>query len=208
MGPVRRALLAMALVVAATLLVPAAPAHAGGQPVTICFKVGEFDGRPVFDCHTIPLPDFKPKPIGPVECLTCPPVFDLWDRIDPGKRIEYLKLLGRGLSLLGESAQAVDPVEQSYLRDLATESFWSSAKQLDDSEVELGQVGWADLKNGKFYGDPEPQPMLVASGVNIAGGIGLMQKALGDPDPEPNIAASLARFDQAYKDLGALFAGW
>ncbi|MEG3636017.1 hypothetical protein [Micromonospora palythoicola] len=206
MSPVRRALLAMALAVITTLLVPATPASAGGRPVTICFKVGEFGGRPIFDCHTILLPEFKPTPIGPVECLSCPPVFDLWDRVDPAKRFEYLDRLGRGLSFLGESAQAVDPVKAEQLRDLATESFWSAAKLLSGSEVKLGQVGWADLKNEKFHGDPDPQPMLVASGENLAAGLALMQKALGDPDPEPNIEAALAHFDQAYKDLGALFA--
>ncbi|MCX4386207.1 hypothetical protein OG777_04605 [Micromonospora peucetia] len=197
----------MALVVTATLLVPATPASAAGQPVTICFKVGEIGGRPIFDCHTIVLPEFKPKPIGPVECLSCPPVFDLWDRIDPEKRFEYLDRLGQGLSLLGEAAQAVDPVKAKHLRELATETFRSSAKLLGGSDVKLGQVGWADLKNEKFHGDPDPQPSLVASGENLAIGLGLMQKALGDPEPEPNIAAAMARFDQAYKDLGTLFAG-
>ena len=207
MGIVRRILLAMALVVTATLLVPATPASAGGRPVTICFQVGEFGGRPIFDCHTIMLPEFKPAPIGPIECLTCPPVYDLWDRIDPQKRFEYLDRLGRGLSFLGESAQAQDPVKAKYLRELATENFLASAKLLDGSEVKLGQVGWADLKNERFIGDPDPQPMLVASGENLAVGLALMQKALGDPDPQPSIAAAMARFDQAYKDLGVLFAG-
>ncbi|SCL29644.1 hypothetical protein GA0070616_3922 [Micromonospora nigra] len=207
MGRVRRILLALALVVSATLLVPAAPASAAGQPVTVCFKVGEFGGVPIFDCHTILLPDFKPHPIGPDECLSCPPVFDLWDRIDPEKRFEYLDRLGRGLSLLGESAQAVDPDKAKHLRELATENLWSSAKLLDGSEVKLGQVGWADLKNGKFHGDPDPQPSLVTSGENLTGGLELMQKALGDPQPEPNIEAAMARFDEAYKDLGTLFAG-
>ncbi|GIJ78313.1 hypothetical protein SAMN05443287_10194 [Micromonospora phaseoli] len=207
MGIARRILLAMALVVSATLLVPAAPASAGGRPVTVCFKVGEFGGRPIFDCHTILLPEFKPVPIGPIECLTCPPVFDLWDRIDPEWRFEYLDRLGRGLSFLGEAAQAVDPVKAKQLRELATENFWSAAKLLNGSEVKLGQVGWADLKNEKFHGDPDPQPSLVASGENLVVGLALMQKALGDPHPEPNIEAAMARFDQAYKDLGVLFAG-
>ncbi|MCL7461004.1 hypothetical protein AB0I85_04190 [Micromonospora echinofusca] len=207
MGRFRRMLLAVALVVTATLLVPVTPANAAGRPVTICFQVGEVDGRPIFDCPTVLLPEFEPKPIGPVECLSCPPVFDLWDRIDPEKRFEYLNRLGRGLSLLGEAAQAVDPVKAKYLRESATESFRSSAKLLDGSEVKLGQVGWADLKNEKFHGDPDPQPSLVASGENLAGGLGLMQQALGDPQPEPNIAAAMARFDQAYKDLATLFAG-
>ncbi|RKN49408.1 hypothetical protein D7223_07910 [Micromonospora endolithica] len=200
-------LLAMALVVTATLLVPPTAASASGRPVTICFMVGTIGGRPIFDCHTIYLPEFTPKPIGPVECLTCPPVFDLWDRVDPEKRFEYLDRLGRGLSLLGEAAQAADPVKARRLRETATENFWSSAKLLDGSEVKLDQVGWADVKNEKFLGDPDPQPSLVASGENLAGGLGLMQLALGDPHPEPNIEAAMARFDQAYKDLGTLFAG-
>ncbi|MGC5329618.1 hypothetical protein [Micromonospora sp. DT62] len=197
----------MALVVTAALLVPATPASAAGQPVKICFQVGEFGGRPIFDCHEIVLPEFKPRPIGPIECLSCPPVYELWDRIDPEKRFEYLDRLGRGMSLLGEAAQAVDPIKAERLRELATESFWSSAKLLEGSEVKLRQVGWADLENEKFHGDPDPQPSLVASGENLVGGLELMQKALGDPQPEPNIAAAMARFDQAYKDLGTLFAG-
>ncbi|MBQ1017877.1 hypothetical protein KBX71_08365 [Micromonospora sp. D93] len=200
-------MLALALVVTATLLVPATPASAAGRPVTVCFIVGNIGGRPIFDCFTILLPDFTPKPIGPVGCLSCPPVIDLWDRIDPQERFEYLDQLGRGLSLLGESAQAVDPGKAKHLREAATENFWSSAKLLDGSEVKLGQVGWADLKNEKFYGDPDPEPSLVASGENLAGGLGLMQKALGDPHPEPNIEAAMARFDEAYRDFGALFAG-
>nr|MDT0663368.1 hypothetical protein [Micromonospora sp. DSM 115978] len=207
MGHVKRIMLAMALVVTATLLVPAAPANAGGRPVTICFQVGTVGGRPIFDCHTILLPEFKPVPIGPIECLSCPPVYDLWDRVDPLKRFEYLNRLGQGLTLLGESAQAVDPAKAKHLRELATENFLSSAALLDGSEVKLGQVGWADLKNGKFHGDPDPQPMLVASGENVAAGLALMQKALGDPDPQPNIEAAMTRFDSAYKELGVLFAG-
>jgi len=207
MNLVRRALLAMALVVGATLLAPAAPASAGGQPVRVCFKVGEVAGVSIFDCHTIVLPDFKPVPIGPVDCLSCPPVLDLWDRIDPEKRFEYLDRLGRGLSFLGEAAQAEDPGKAKQFRAQATESFRVSAKLLDGSEVKLAQVGWADLKNGKFHGDPDPQPSLVAFGEYTVVGLGLMQRALGDPQPEPNIEAAMARFDQAYKHLGELFAG-
>lgn len=207
MGRFRRILLAVALVVSATLLAPPAPASAGGQPVTICFQVGTVGGRPIFDCHTIILPEFKPVPIGPIDCLSCPPVFDIWDRVDPQKRFEYLDRLGRGLTLLSESAQATDPVKAKQLRELATESFWASATFLDGSEVKLSQVGWADLKNEKFIVEPDPQPMLVASGEHLAAGLTLMQKALGDPTPQPNIEAAMARFDQAYKELGVLFAG-
>ncbi|MEH0973369.1 hypothetical protein V6U77_19805 [Micromonospora sp. CPCC 205546] len=93
------------------------------------------------------------------------------------------------MSLLAEAAQAVDPIKAERLRELATESFWSSAKLLEGSEVKLRQVGWADLRNEKFHGDPDPQPSLVAGGENLVGGLGLMQQALGDPQPEPHIGA-------------------
>ncbi|GIJ26104.1 hypothetical protein Vqi01_12660 [Micromonospora qiuiae] len=207
MGIARRILLAMALAVTATLLVPATSASAAGQPVTICFRVGEFNGMPIFDCHTIVLPDFKPKPIGPDGCLSCPPVFDLWDQIHPKERVAYLDQLGRGLSLLGEAAQCGDPGKAAALRKLATESFLSSAKLLNGSAVKLAQVGWADLKNGKFYADPTPQPSLEASGQHLVAGLGLMQKSLLDVHPETSIKEAMARFDLAYKELGALFAG-
>ncbi|GAB3220550.1 hypothetical protein GCM10027447_05060 [Glycomyces halotolerans] len=204
---IRRLLLAAVLAVSATLLVPAGPAHAAGQEVKICFPVGTTPGGvTVWDCHTIVMPELKPKPPWwPPECLSCPPAFDFWDhKLDPKVQLEYLDRLGQGFGHLAESKLAEDPEAAEELREKAAQTLLSSAEVLGNYELELSRVGWADLENNEFYEDPTPTPVLEAAGKNLAAGLRLMQEALGDPSPQPSIEAAMERFDEAYANLTQL----
>ncbi len=203
----RRLLLAAALMLSATFLVPASPANAGGQAIRVCFQVGEFGGRPIFDCFTIVLPELAPKPPWPPECLSCPVAFDPWDELDIWQRHDYVRGWGEGLGLLGQAALSTDPKEIKHLRALAQESFFKAADISAASGVELENVGWADLKKGEFFPDSTGNAALKSAGENLIAGHALMQKALGDPHPEPNIEAAMARFDQAYLDIAEVYGG-
>lgn len=198
-----RRLLAMALAIAtAIVVIPAGPANAAGQPMQICFPVGEYDGHTIFDCYWIVLPESTPNPPGPIECLSCPAAIDfLDDQLDPKIRLAYLDLLGQGLGPLSQAAVSEDPDMVKKLRAQATEAFLASAKTLGKTELGLYRVGYADLQNNKFFEDSTSDPMLEAAGQHLVAGLTLMQEALGDPSPQPNIEEAMATFDLAYTSL-------
>lgn len=203
----RLLLTATVFAAAAAVIIPAAPAQAAGEEVTICFPVGSFGGIEIWDCHTVILPEVAPNPPGPVGCLSCPPAVDFLDKLDPEGQLAYLEQLGKGLGLLGQAAVTEDPKEVEQLRAHAAEAFLASAESLGKAEVKLDRVGWADLENNEFFKDPTPTPVLEAAGQHLVEGLALMQVALGDPSPQPSIDEAMAMFDKAYGNLAELFAG-
>lgn len=204
---VQRLLLAVALAVAAVFTVPA-PANAAGQYVQICFPVGTGPGGvPLFQCHWIMIPELSPKPPWPPECLSCAPQFDFWkDQIDPRVQQRFADLLGQGFGLLAESHLAKDPKLAAELRREATDVLLSAAKTLGDYPIDLQRAGWVDLKTGKEYFEPVPEPWLESTGVELAAGTAILQRALGDPTPQPNIDEALKHFDEAFRNLAELAA--
>lgn len=208
MAFIRRLLLAAtAVVAAAAVIMPAVPAHAAGEEITICFPVGEFGDIEVWDCYTVILPEVGAKPPGPIGCLSCPPAVDFLDNLDPKDQLAYLEQLGKGLGLLGKAAVTEDPKEAKFLRDQAAEAFLASAESLGKASIKLDRVGWADLKNNEFFKDPTPTPALEATGQYLVEGLTLMQLAMGDPSPQPSLEEAMAMFDEAYGSLAELFAG-
>lgn len=204
---IQRFLLAVTLVVAAALLIPA-PAQAGGNYMKVCFPVGTTPwGTTIWDCYYIEVPELGPGNPWPPECLSCPPMFDFWkDLIDPEVEQKFHDYLGKGFSTLAESHLAQDPKLAEQLRAEATELLFTAAAVIEKYPIELYAVGWYDEKSGKVYEDPEPQSNLWAIGAELTAGTELMQAALGDPQPEPNIAAAMERFDQAYQAFEKLAA--
>lgn len=203
---VRRLLLGLMLAVTVAFLAPAAPAQAqtAGQEMRICFVVGYFNDRPIFDCITIMIPELKPHPPGPDWCPACLPGVQFGDNLDPEIRQNYLDKLGQGLALLGKAATTDNPDLVKEYRLMATDSFLASAEILGKSNVELDRVGWADPEYNKFDEDQTSGPLL-EMGQQLAEGLGLMQVALGDPTPQPNINAAMECFDKAYADFDALY---
>jgi hypothetical protein len=204
---IRRFLLAIALVAAATLLIPA-PAQAGGNLMKVCFPVGTTPwGTTIWDCYYIEVPELGPRDPWPPECLSCLPMFDFWkDVIDPEVEQKFHDYLGKGFSTLAESRLTKDPKLAEQLRLEATELLFTAAAVIEKYPIELYGAGWYDEKTGKVYEDPEPQPLLWAIGEDLTAGTALMQAALGDPQPEPNIDAAMARFDEAYQVFEKLAA--
>lgn len=206
MAILRRLLLAAALAVSATLLVPAGPASAAlSRP--ICSQLARFDGSQFWYCYEMVIFELKVEDPGPGECPYCAPTINIWDDLDPEIRQEYLTWRGEGMQLLSKSAISEDPGEIKELRAMATDAFLTSAEILGKSEVKLEGVGWVDLENDKFYEDPIPHPALEAAGQNLVEGLTLMQQALGDPDPQPSIEAAMAQFDEAHQNLASLYVG-
>ncbi|GIH07998.1 hypothetical protein Rhe02_60650 [Rhizocola hellebori] len=203
----KRLLLTMALAISTAFLVPANPASAGGQEIRVCFEVGTFGGHRVFDCFTVVVPDLAPKPPWPPTCLSCPAALIIDNELDPKFRFDFIAELGEGLQLLGEAELAGDPGKAKELIAKATDVFLASAARLDGAEARLENVGWADLKNGKFHDDTTNNPALKATGEDLVAGLSLMQLAMGDPHPEPNIEAAMARFGQAYQDIATVYGG-
>jgi len=200
---IQRFLLAVALVAAAVMFIPS-PAQAGGQYIKICFPVGSLGGTVIWDCYWIEVPVLGPGP-WPPGCPQCVPEFDFWkDLIDPAVEEKFNDYLGAGFATLAASALTDDVKLAKQLRAQATQLLITAAEIIEKYPIELNQVGWVDLKSGKVYKDPEPQPALEGIGKDLTAGISLLQAALDDPEPQPNIEAALKQFDEAYAGLAAL----
>lgn len=202
---IRRLMLAVALVAAAVMFVPA-PAQAGGYRIKVCSFIELSDGRIIVDdCHWIEIPMLEPEGPIPPGCPECFLAFDFWnDKIDPGLVFEFHEYFNKGFELLAESHLTEDPKLAGQLRQASVEYFWAAAKAIEKQPIELETVGWADPKTGKFHDDPEPTPILEIFGKELAAGTTVFQEALGDPDPQPSLEAALAHYDTAIEALNKM----
>jgi hypothetical protein len=202
---IRRFVVALVLAPSATMLIPAVPAHAGDR-VRLCAEVVP-DAPQTVRCVDVHV-DIHVKPPFPPGCLVCAPVLDFWDhKLDFQIRDQYLEQLGKGFGLLSQSNRTEDPKLAAQLRADATDAFLASAAIVGDHEVPLNQVGWFDLKSGKIYWEPDPDPILAGLGNHLAEGLRLTQLALADPSPQSSLEAALKHFDQAHANLSSLYGG-
>lgn len=180
MRTIRRIVMAMALVVSATLIAPAGAAHAASYGgVLICFDIwkGEY-----YPCGTIHLPikeleGLGEPPWGP-EC-DCPPRIDIRindprDVLGPDDLLGVLDGLNHGFELLVEARSAEDP---EPLRRDAGEVFRGTAELLGDAELDVGLAGYFDPERNESYGHPAMVPV----GESFVAGTRTMQQAVHDP---------------------------
>jgi hypothetical protein len=197
---VQRLMLAVALVAAAIMFVPA-PAQAGGFPFRICIS-------PDIPCVTFEIPILEPHDDWPPGCEECIAALDFWKyKINPGLAEAFTEQFAKGLGIFAESRLVEDPKLADQLRQSSVEYFLSAAKVLEKETVEFDSFGWFNPKTGEFHEDPNSQPLMESFGKDLATGTQLFQKALGDPDPQPSLEAALAHFDAAFEALNKAAAG-
>lgn len=174
------------------------PAQASSLHLTYCFPIYKqiLGVWVIVEWHCIDIPvEYDPNP-----CCIYDYAIDfgvnpvLPEQIQRG----YLEQVSTGISLLVQAAGA-DPRTAAALRARAQESFLAAARQLGGSRVALRQVGVADVKNNRL--EPMPLPWLQAAGVDIADGLGLMQRALAEPAPLPWVKAAMVEFENAAAEL-------
>jgi hypothetical protein len=192
---VQRLMLAVALVAAAIMFVPA-PAQADGPRIEICISPG------IYPCPSFEIPILEPHDDWPPGCEECFAFLDFMKyKIDPAILNAFAEQFGKGLAIFAESHLTEDPEAAEQLRQMSVEYFRSAAKAIQNETVELDIVGWFNPDTGKFHDDPKTQPLLETLGKELAAGTQLFQKALGDPDPEPDLEAALAHYDTAIEAL-------
>ncbi|GAA4464069.1 hypothetical protein [Phytohabitans houttuyneae] len=198
----RMALLLAALVACLGSVTVAAPspAQASSTSLTFCFPIYHhvWGGWYIVKWYCMDIPvEYDPNPC----CLTDFAIdFAVNPALPEDLQHGYLEQTGRGISLLVQAAGA-DPRTAAALRAQAQESFLAAARVLGDAKVTLRQVGIADRQNNRV--EPMPYPWLEAAGVDIADGLGLMQRALTERAPLPWIKEGMAEFEKAAAGLTA-----
>ncbi|WP_155370821.1 hypothetical protein [Catellatospora vulcania] len=200
-GRLRRLALLLAAMVAGlgvvTFVAPS-PAQAATS-ITYCFeypKKTPWGWIWVEHCFEVPYA-YEPNP-----CCIWDYGIDLGiDKVLP-EEIErgFLGHVANGLGLLGQARQA-DPRTAAVLRARAQDAFIAGAGLVRGAKVTVEQVGIADLDKHTF--DPQPNPWLRSAAVDVADGVGLMQKALTDPSPNPWTQAAMAEFEKAAAQFAA-----
>lgn len=205
---IRRILASVALVGAAVMLVPAAPAQAGPMLLPVCVEIGTTPGGVrVFDCFWVEVPVLGPRDPWPPDCPECRPGLDFWkDDIDPVVQEKFEDYLGRGLATLAESHLTKDVKLAERLRTEAAGLFLTAAEVAEKHPIELAGVGWYDAKNEKYTECPQPVPWHQGLGAELANGIGLLQAGLADPKQGPQLEEAMKHFDEAYANLAGLAA--
>ncbi|BCB76422.1 hypothetical protein Pflav_028320 [Phytohabitans flavus] len=199
------ALLLVALVACLGSVTVAAPspAQASSLHLTYCFPLYKQmpGGWYIIEWHCFDIPvEYDPNPC----CLTDLAIdYGVNPVLPQDIQRGYLQQATTGISLLVQAAGA-DPRTAAVLRARAEESFLGAARQLGGSRVTLRQVGIPDIKNNRL--EPMPLPWLQAAGVDIADGLGLMQRALVEPVPLPWKKAAMAEFENAAAQMAARHA--
>jgi hypothetical protein len=193
-GRAARALVTVMLgLLAVFVAVPATPAAASGGQVCL----------PVFNANGVII-DWM---CFPIEVAICPPpcgpwVIDLKENIvlPVEQEISYLDALSNGLQLVGAVAGERDPAVVDRLLNQAEEQFLTSARILGDTRVELGEVGFAEVRSGQVVPDPS-LGWLEAAGTDVGNGIWQMQAALANPDPTPWVEVGMSSFISAHQHI-------
>lgn len=194
----RRILLAFALAVSTTMIMPTATAQAGPGWVEICYPPlvpGPVPGTTVIntDC---------PKIF--IGFHDCPPNCTAWigrwiQDIDPVWQREYHREWNKAFEAFRDSRLTQDPKLAEQLRLQAVEGFTYAAKIRAElgGEVELFEVGWIDNKTGKFFEDETG--MLWKIGEHLTAGQQLMIAALEKPEFTDE---AMAHYDEAFDLFG------
>ncbi|MEU5156511.1 hypothetical protein [Glycomyces sp. NPDC021274] len=195
----RRILLAFALAVSTTMIIPTTAVQAGpGYWTQLCFPPvvpGPVPGTVVIntDC-----PGFA------IEFNDCPPNCTAWigrwvQDIDPVWQREYHFAWDKALEALRDSHLSQDPKLAEQLRFEAIDGFTHAAKiraELGD-ELKLHEVGWIDTKTGKFFEDESG--MLWKIGEHLIAGQQLMIESLEKPELQDE---AMAHYEEALGLLG------
>jgi len=188
-----RVLVALALVVGATLVAPVTPAQADPPALRlICFEASDGVIRlvPCYDLGKVSeLLQQKPLPIG---CPQCQPYLHLVLQINPQAKIQFFEQFAVGLRLLSDSDFAPDPQTREHLRYQATQTLVSAVRNIGPTPVYVAQFGYVDLDTHQVYQHQSMYPVAI----NLQQGIALMQQsgAAGPLNP-----AAMSRFQDAVR---------
>ncbi|HET6211312.1 MAG TPA: hypothetical protein VFE14_00420 [Micromonosporaceae bacterium] len=181
--------LALALAGAMVTVTPAQAAP-GGQN---CYQFP--------DGHTVCAPLAINWP-WPRWCIVC----DLYTEhvadpvINPEFSDQVATHFAQGMSALGQAAATTDPARKATLRATAFQEFTSAARAAGGSRLSVRRVGWLDRVTGRL--EPEPDPWLWKSGVDLADGVGWLQLSFADPaNANRYRALAMAQFDEAYTEI-------
>jgi hypothetical protein len=195
----RRIMLALALAVSATMLIPATAAQAGPGWAKLCVPgwVWVGDVRVWSVCATeidVYIHEEIPFPCPP----SCGPMHRFWDdKIDWDMQFDYFEQWDLGIETLAASRIAKDPQLAQELRFKATEYLLAAAELRKGLAVELAGVAWVDPESGKIYeGDDQ---LLWAVGKDLLAGQQLMMEAVDNPKA---VAPAMEAYDSALTQLG------
>jgi hypothetical protein len=189
---VRVGLALAALLFAAVVGSPAAPAHANSG-FHLCFPVDD-DGRIVeWSCVDIPVWWCE----APCGIFTIDPHEEIV--IPADRQRQYLDAIAGGLNQVGVAALERDPGRAQRALDAAQAQFLAAARTLDGNQVAIEQVGLADLRANRVV--PLTDSWLEAAGTDVGNGIWWMQRAVADPSPQPWISEGMRSFTSAYEHL-------
>lgn len=194
----RRILLAFALAVSTTMMMPTTAAQAGPDWVEFCYPPtvpGPVPGTmvPNTDCPKV----FIGFHDCPPDCIAW---IGRWDpEIDPLWQREYFSQWGKAFETFRDSHLAQDPEVAEQLRFDAIEGFTYAAKIRAElgGEVQLHEVGWMDPESGKTFEDESG--MLWKIGEHLTAGQQLMIESLEQPELRDE---AMAHYDEAYGLFG------
>jgi hypothetical protein len=183
-----------------TFVAPAQEASAGTYG-RFCWVAGYFHGIPIIQCVDIPILVKWDEWWGP-QCPRCGLSIDF--AVDPAGDPDYLTKindrLGHGLLTLGNAATTQDPGLRAKLRLQALDEFTAAARYSGKATLSVKSVGVANPEKQTY--EPQPIPWLTAGGLDVADGVGLLQRSFRDPDNAAKLRdAAVAQFDNAYEEL-------
>lgn len=198
-----RVLVALALVVGATLVAPAPAVHANDDPRLsrlICFEVDRGTIRlvPCFDLGRFPERE-RPLPI-PVGCPECQPYVHLFLSINPLSKIQFFEQFAVGLRLLGDAELATDSQLREQLRYQASQTMLSAVRVIGSAPVYLAQFGYVDPDTYQVYQHQSMYPVAI----NLQQGIVLLQSAAQGGAAGPTLSAAMSRFQDALRAFATL----